>query len=142
MNFILAILMQASIAMAAIPLVEVTSSTPATGVRQQVNFYTQQLEEDLKRAQNNTERFQALNKASDQIRVLKENALTQTASDEGYMELVLAVLDSVPRGKSFHRGDCDKYENDLLNQYEPLAEDEPEEPGVKPGWNALQAICK
>ncbi|MNL33403.1 hypothetical protein D3C87_1553140 [compost metagenome] len=58
------------------------------------------------------------------------------------MELVLAVLDSIPRGKGFHRGDCDKYENDLINQYEPLAEDEPEEPAVKPGWNALQAICR
>ena len=141
MKLLIAILLQAALTHAQ-DMQRLEIITPPSGVRQQVNAYTQQLEDDLSRAQTQNDKYRALNRATYQLKILKENALTQTLEDDGYMELMIAVMDSVPRGRAFHKEDCDLYRNDLLNEFEPLAEEEPEEPAVKPGWSALQAFCR
>ena len=142
MNTLLAIFLQVNLAFAQSDVMRLEVVNPPSGVRQQINFYAQELDYNLRLAQSQNEKFRAINHATVQLIVLKDNALTQTAADEGYMELMIDVLDSIPRGRDFNRENCDRYENDLLNQYEPFAEEEPQEPAVKPGWNALQALCR
>ncbi len=46
------------------------------------------------------------------------------------MDLMVSVLESLPAQKQFTKRDCLKYENDLLTQYEPMAEETPQEPAV------------
>lgn len=111
-------------------------------IRQQVDSYAELMEKEVAAAKNNRERFRALDRVEDQIIALRENAVTQTAHDEAYMDLMLAVIDSIPAEKEFHKKDCARYEADMLNQFDPTADEGPSEPAVKPGWNALQSLCK
>jgi len=144
MNSLLALLLVLSVteAFAQSDSMRLEIVNPPSGVRQQANYYTQELDYNLRLSHSQNEKFRAINRATIQLMVLKDNALTQTLEDEGYIELVIEVLDAVPRGKAFAKADCDKYENDLINEFEPYAEEAPLEPAVKPGWNALQALCR
>lgn len=111
-------------------------------VRQQVDSFAELMDKEMSAAKNNKEKFRAMNRAEDQINALRDNAVTQSAQDESYMDLMVSVLDSLPEEKEFKRKDCAKYEADLLNQFDPTADDAPVEPAVKPGWLALQSLCK
>jgi hypothetical protein len=78
----------------------------------------------------------------DQINGLRDNNNAQSSQDESYMDLMTSVLESLPTQKEFKKKNCGKYEADLLNQFDPTAEEEPSEVAVKPGWNALQSLCQ
>ncbi|WII72302.1 hypothetical protein QJS83_00280 [Bdellovibrio sp. 22V] len=110
-------------------------------VRQQVDSYAELLEKEVAQSKNNRQRYTALNRVLSEIKSLRENSVPQGAKDEAHMDLLVSVLESIPQEKSFKRKDCLRYENDLINQYEPMAEEAPAEPAVKPGWTVLQSLC-
>lgn len=122
--------------MAAIP-----QSKPFT-VRSAVESYVNGLQVDVINAKNNSERFQAVNRTLEDIRALRNTAPPQNQREEGQMNLMVAVLESLPDQEDFKKVDCPIYQNDFINQYDPLAEDTPEEPAVKPGWKILESLCR
>ncbi len=126
-----------------ISLVSLAAIPPqGINVRAQTEFHARMLEAKVSNARNNTERFRALHQALDQISSLRENNLTFTGKDEGYVSLMVSVLESLPTQTKFRQQDCAKYENDFLNQFEPTADEQPKEPAVRPGWKVLQALCR
>ncbi|UYL07510.1 hypothetical protein B9G69_010685 [Bdellovibrio sp. SKB1291214] len=111
-------------------------------IRAQIDTYAELLQKELDMAKNNKERFRAIRRVTDEIKVVRENNMPQSAADEAYMDLMLTVFESVPTEKNFKKSDCSRYEYEILNQYEPTAEMEPVEPAVKPGWNAISSLCR
>lgn len=111
-------------------------------LRQQVDSYAELLQKESNSAKSNKERFSTLNRVLQGIRSLRDNSAPQGAWDEAHMDLLVSVLESLPTEKKFKKKDCLKYENDLLSQFEPLAEEAPEEPAVKPGWSVLRSLCQ
>ncbi|AHZ85233.1 hypothetical protein AB1A81_12555 [Bdellovibrio bacteriovorus] len=111
-------------------------------VRQQVESYTEMLEKEVSKAKNNKERYRAMNRIVLQIRSLRDNSVPQGAQDEAHMDLLVSVLESLPAEKKFKKKDCAKYEYELINQYEPTAEESPTEPAVLPGWKVLESLCQ
>lgn len=125
-----------SVLMAAIP------QPKAFTVRSVVESYINGLQVEVINAKNNNERFQAVNRTLEEIRALRDTAPPQSQREEGQMNLMVSVLESLPDQDNFKKRDCPIYENDFLNQYDPLADEAPEEPAVKPGWTILQSLCK
>ncbi|KHD88439.1 MAG: hypothetical protein OM95_09210 [Bdellovibrio sp. ArHS] len=111
-------------------------------LRQQVDSYAELLQKEVVKAKNNQERFGSVHRVLGQIKTLRDNSAPQGALDEAHMDLMVSVLESLPQQKNFKRRDCYKYENDLVSQFEPTAEETPMEPAVQPGWNVLQSLCQ
>lgn len=111
-------------------------------VRSVVEGYINGLQVEVLGAKNNNERFQAINRTLEEIRALRDTAPPQNQREEGQMNLMVSVLESLPDQKDFDRKECASYQNDFLNQFEPLAEEIPEDPTIRPGWTILQAICR
>ncbi|WP_413577863.1 hypothetical protein ACLVWU_05190 [Bdellovibrio sp. HCB290] len=111
-------------------------------LRAQVDTYLELLQKELNMSKSNKDRFRAIRRVTDEIKVVRENNMPQSAQDEAYMDLLLTVFESVPSETNFKKGDCSRYENEILNQYEPTADIEPIEPAVKPAWNALTVLCR
>lgn len=111
-------------------------------LKAQVDSYAELLQKEVIRAKNNQAKFRAVNRVLGEIRALRDNSAPQGALDEAHMDLLVAVLESLPRESQFKKRDCSKYENELLGQYEPMAEESPSEPAVTPGWNVLQSLCR
>ena len=113
----------------------------ARTLRQQVDSYAELLQKEVGIAKSTKDKYQALEYSLSQIRVLRENTPTQEISDEAHMDLIVTVLDSLPKKREFKKKDCAQYQNDFVNQYEPSAEEGPKEPAVKPAWDFLQSVC-
>lgn len=111
-------------------------------VRSVVEGYINGLQVEVMSARNNAERFQAINRTLEEIRALRDTAPPQNQREEGQMNLMVSVLESLPDQKDFDRKECPSYQNDFLNQFEPLADDIPEDPAIRPGWTILQAMCR
>nr|BFD60294.1 hypothetical protein CKG001_24010 [Bdellovibrio sp. CKG001] len=111
-------------------------------VRQQVDTLAELLEKEVGKAKNNRDRFRAMNRVVGQIKSLRDNSVPQGAQDEAHMDLMVSVLESLPSEKNFKKKDCAKYESDLINQYEPTAEEVPQEPAVQPAWKVLSFLCQ
>lgn len=111
-------------------------------LRQQVDTYAEMLQKEVVTAKNKKEKYRSLTKALNQIKALRENTPTQSALDESHMDLIVSSLESLPSQSKFKKKDCGKYENDFLNQYEPGADEEPQESAVRPGWQVLQSLCR
>ena len=110
-------------------------------LRQQVDSYAELLQKELATAKNNKDKFRALDHSLAQIRVLRENTAPQGAVDESHMDLMVSILESLPKERQFKKKECGVYENDLVTNYEPTLEDEPKEPAVKPAWDFLKSVC-
>lgn len=111
-------------------------------VRQQVDTYAELLQKEVLKAKNNRDKYRAMNRVVSQIKTLRDNSVPQGAQDEAHMDLMVSVLESLPREKNFKKKDCAKYENDLISQFEPTAEDIPQEPAVQPAWKVLESLCQ
>lgn len=111
-------------------------------LRQQVETTAEFSVKEMELARNNKERFRILKKIDHQISVLRENSPMASDQDETFMDLLVTVLKALPSEKEFNKKDCAKYEADLLNQFDPTAEDIPTIPAVKPGWSVLKLLCK
>lgn len=111
-------------------------------VRSVVDGYINGLQVEVLGAKNNNERFQAINRTLEEIRALRDTAPPQNQREEGQMNLMVSVLESLPEQKDFDKRECASYQNDFLNQFEPLAEEIPEDPAIRPGWTILQAMCR
>ena len=127
---------------AAIPLQIEFPVRGSKSLRSQVNSYVTALNNELAQEQNRHEKFRLISRGIDDITMLRDNGMPQSAQDDAYMDLIVAVYASIPTEKDFKKRDCLRYENDLLNQFEPNADEAPSEPAVKPGWQALQVICR
>lgn len=111
-------------------------------LRQQVDSYAELLEKEVVKAKNTKEKYSAMNRVLVQIKSLRDNSAPQGAIDESHMDLMVSVLESLPQQGKFKKKECLKYENDLISQYEPTAEEAPQEPAVKPAWTVLQSLCQ
>ncbi|MGZ3771119.1 MAG: hypothetical protein ACXVCP_14200 [Bdellovibrio sp.] len=111
-------------------------------LRQQVDSYSELLQKEVSSAKKNKEKFKTLHRVLQEIRSLRDNNASQEALDEAHIDLLVSVLESLPEEKKFKKKDCLKYENDLISQFEPMAEEAPEEPAVKPGWTVLRSLCQ
>lgn len=114
----------------------------ARSLRQQVDSYAELLQKEVVKAKNTKEKYSTMNRVLEQIRSLRDNSAPQGALDESHMDLMVSVLESLPSQGKFKKKECLKYENDLINQYEPAAEEAPQEPAVKPAWTVLQSLCQ
>lgn len=110
-------------------------------IRQQIDTLVELMLKELAVAKKSKEKFQTLLRTEEQISALRENAPALAVQDEVYVDLLMSVLKSLPAEKEFKKRDCEKYRVDLLDQFEPTAEDAPQEMAVKPGWEALQLLC-
>ena len=138
---LLGFLLKIESAMAAIPKYNVEIDSGRT-LKERVETRAELLKKDLALAQNDKEKFRALERTLSEIAGLRANNLFQDAKSEAYMDLMVTVLESIPDEYSFRKSDCLKYENDFLNEFEPMALDAPEEPAVQPGWAVLQSLCR
>ncbi|WP_374074319.1 hypothetical protein [Bdellovibrio bacteriovorus] len=111
-------------------------------LRQQVDSYAELLEKEVVKAKNTKEKYRAVSRVLVQIKALRDNSAPQGALDESHMDLMVSVLESLPQQGKFKKKECLKYENDLISQYEPTAEEAPQEPAVKPAWTVLQSLCR
>ena len=127
---------------AAVPLRIEFPPSGGKSLRAQVDSYVVALNKDMASRKNNHEKFKTLSRAVDEITMLRDNGMPQTAQDDAYMDLMVAVFESLPAEKDFKKLNCPRYENDMLNQFEPNADDTPTEPAVRPGWQALQSLCR
>lgn len=111
-------------------------------VREQVDILIRRMESDIEKAPSDRERFRVMNQTLGKIRSLRDNSVPQGARDEAHMDLMVTVLESLPKQSAFQKKNCLRYENDLINQFEPTAEDAPQEPAVVPGWRVLESLCR
>ncbi|MBO9666512.1 MAG: hypothetical protein J7501_06820 [Bdellovibrio sp.] len=100
------------------------------------------MDKDILNAKSTKDKYRAMNRTLDEIKALRDNTYPQSAHDEAYMDLMVSVLESVPPQSGFKKRDCLRYENNMINEFEPLADDAPQEPAVRPGWNVLQSLCR
>lgn len=128
-------------AIAAIPKYNVDIDS-GRSVKERVETRAELLKKELTVSHSDKEKFRAVEKTLSEIQGLRANNLFQDARSEAYMDLMVTVLESVPDEHSFRKKDCLKYENDFLNEFEPMALDAPEEPALQPGWQALQSLCR
>ena len=125
-------------ALAREPEVAVRSARP---LRQQVESYVELLQKESIKAKTTKDKYRALEHSLAQIRMLRENSEPQNAKDEAQMDLLVSVLESLPKQREFKKKECPQYENELISTYEPTTEEAPKEPAVKPGWDFLRAVC-
>lgn len=111
-------------------------------LRQQVDTYAELLQKEVNIAKSNKDIYRSLNRVLQEIKSLRDNTAPQGAWDEAHMDLMVSVLESLPAEKKFKKRDCLKYENELISQFEPLADETPEEPAVRPGWSVLRSLCQ
>ena len=111
-------------------------------LRQVVDSYAEMLEKEVRKAKNNKERFRSHRRVLGQIRILRDNSVTQSAQDEAHMDLLVSSLEAIPEEKKFKQRECARYESDFLEQFEPTAEEAPQEPAIKPSWEVLRSLCK
>lgn len=111
-------------------------------LREQVDSYAELLAKETKNSKSTSDKYRAINRVLHQIKTVREKNTVPNAWDEAHIDLLVSVLESLPLERKFRKKDCVKYKNDLLNQYEPLAEEAPEEPAVKPGWTVLKSLCE
>lgn len=111
-------------------------------LRERVDSYAELLAKETQNSKTTNDKYRAINRVLREIKTVREKNLAQNAWDEAHIELLVSVLESLPLERKFRKKDCSKYKNDLLNQYEPLAEEAPEEPAVKPGWTVLKSLCE
>lgn len=112
-----------------------------TEAKVQLHIYLDKLETELNKAKTPKEKYKALNNTLTQISALRDHSLP-SADDETYIELLVTGLESLPKEMNFKKESCQRYRAEYLNQFEPLADEAPEEPAVQPGWNVLQSICR
>lgn len=111
-------------------------------LRQQVDSYADLLQKDVAKEKNAKKKIRATKRVLGQIKALRENSAPQGPLDEAHMDLLVSVLESLPNESQFRKKNCQKYEMEFINQYEPTAEEAPQEPAVRPGWTVLQSLCQ
>ena len=136
--FVVIALMLESAMAARTPEVPVRSTRT---LRQQVDSYAELLQKEIGISKNAKEKFRALKHSLSQIRMIRENTAPQGAVDESHMDLMVSILESLPKEREFKRKECAVYENDLINQYDPTAEEAPTEPAVIPAYEFLKSVC-
>lgn len=111
-------------------------------LRQQVDSYAELLEKEVLKAKNTKEKYRVVKKVMSQIKMLRENSAPQGEQDESHMDLLVTTLEAIPPEKQFKKKECYKYESDFIDQFEPTADEAPEEPAVKPSWTVLKSLCR
>lgn len=109
--------------------------------RQEVDSEIFNLQKNIKAAKNRTQAFKALEKTETQISAIRAKAARQIEPDEIYMDMLMATLKEIPRGKSFKVSNCDQYRNKILAQYDPKGEAHPTSPAVEKTLDVLKALC-
>lgn len=124
-----------SLAMAAIPAGIGSARLQANN---QIDFWQKQISHD-KTIEGKYRDFGQMLK---DLHGLGDANMSKSQSDENYISVVVSVLESLPDQSSFRKDNCDRYENDFLNHFQPVADDDAMEPAVRPGWNLLESLCR
>ena len=111
-------------------------------IRQQVDIYGELLQKEVAKVKSVKEKYKTISRVKSQIKELRASSSPQGLQDEAHMDLLVSVLEALPEQKSFKRKDCLKYESELLVEFELVAEDKPQNPAVKTGWEVLQSLCQ
>lgn len=111
-------------------------------IRQQVDIYGELLQKEVAKVKSVKEKYKTISRVKSQIKELRASSSPQGLQDEAHMDLLVSVLEALPEQKSFKRKDCLKYESELLVEFEPVAEEKPQNPAVMTGWEVLQSLCQ
>lgn len=114
----------------------------ARSLRQQVDTYGELLQKEVAKVKTLKEKYKTISRVKSQIKELRASNSPQGLQDEAHMDLLVSVLESLPPQKGFKRKDCLKYESELLVEFEPVAEEKPQNPAVQAGWEVLQSLCR
>jgi hypothetical protein len=95
----------------------------------------------ISRKKTGDQRWQALEKAENEVEKLRSENPRQFEPDELYMDLVMASLEEIPRGSEFKRDNCLDYKASILAHFDPQNEDKLALP-VSQSLSVLEALCK
>ena len=132
---------------AAIPMVPMEPTLESSfqskrPVREQIQASLMKLESTLQQSQNTNEKFRALQRSLSEIELIRDYGQPENRADKTHTDLTVAALHALPTEVAFKKDDCAKYESDFINQFDPLAEDEPQEPALQPAWDILKSLCQ
>jgi hypothetical protein len=113
-----------------------------SNLRSQVDALTRSMNKDILNAKSAKDKYRVMGRTLDEIKSLRDNTYPQSAHDEAYMDLMVDAMESIPPERSFKKRDCARYENNMINEFEPMADEAPQEPAIQPGWHALQSLCR
>ncbi|AHI06473.1 hypothetical protein BDW_09865 [Bdellovibrio bacteriovorus W] len=88
------------------------------------------------------EKFQEIQKTLLEIQSYQEAQPAVSKAEQGRVQLLVAVLEALPKARGFNVKDCEKYRNEYLEEFEPMAEEAPEDPSVLYGWDVLEKLCR
>lgn len=117
-----------------------TALPSALSVRQQVDSELANLKKNIKLANSMDGKWKFLDKSTRNIKALRSSSSRQFEGDEIYMDMVMNSLDDVPRGTKFKAGDCVKYRNHIIANYNPSQDTEPSE-AVTQTLGVLDLLC-
>lgn len=132
---------------AAIPLIPMDPTMesqvqPKRPVREQVQASLLRLESTMNQSQTTIEKFRALQRSLSEIEIIRDYGMPESRADKTHTDLTVAALHALPTQVAFKKDNCAKYESDFLNQFDPLAEEEPQEPALQPAWDVLKSLCQ
>lgn len=96
----------------------------------------------LSESQNRLEKFQEVKKTLKEVQEFQENRAESTLTEAGRVQLLVAILESLPRAAKFDLKNCDKYRSEYLEEFEPMADEAPQDPSVLYGWDVLDKLCR
>lgn len=118
-----------------------TVASAELSVKQKFHSEISNLEKNLLLAKKQEDKWKALAATEARIQALRSKNALQNENDESYMDLSVASLQVIPRGKAFKKKDCDEYRTSILARFDPQ-ENEPESGPIKKTLGILQALCK
>lgn len=111
-------------------------------LRQQVESDLLNLQRNLGKSSKRPEQLRFLAQFEKQLKQERSRKPRQTEVDEIFFDQLLGVLSEIPRSKTSDSSDCSRTRAQILANFEPSAQDEPQNPAVKYGLSILKEICR
>lgn len=96
----------------------------------------------LSETQSRLEKFQEIQKTLLEIQNFQETRAVASSGEQGRVQLLIAVLEALPKAQEFKLKDCEKYQSEYLEEFEPMADEVPQDPSVLYGWDVLTKLCR
>lgn len=96
----------------------------------------------LSETRDRLEKFQEIQKTLIEIQNLQETRSATSKGEQGRVQLLIAVLEALPKAQDFELKNCEKYRSEYLEEFEPMADEIPQDPSVLYGWDVLTKLCR
>lgn len=96
----------------------------------------------LSEATDRLEKFQEIQKTLLEIQSFQDTRTAASRGEQGRIQLLVAVLEALPKAQDFKMKDCERYRSEYLEEFEPMAEEVPQDPSVLYGWDVLTKLCR